>query len=290
MTSSTTLLGHGFAPVCQIAIDPTGRVWAPEAETGKIAIFDADGKLREEWAAPDDSAGPFDFTRSNGDGYGTLAFARDGSFYVLDVGNNRVQAFDAQRRFVRAWGSFGSGKGRFTDPVGIAVAPDGTIWVLDDTRSVIEHYRPDGTVIDSFDPFADQPINDGANSLAIDARGNLYMSTVSPAEVRVFDPSGKPLRAIGAGVFQDQAGDMAIDDAGRLFVTQGPDRGDALGILVFDVDGELLGGFGPVGSGADEIAFPGGIALDGKGGLTVEDSLPESARLMDLALLPPARP
>ena len=290
VTSTTDLRGRGFGPVCQIAVDPTGRVWAPEAETGKIAIFDPDGKLLEEWAAPPDSAGAFDFTRGNGDGYGTLAFAPDGSFYVLDVGNSRIQAFDAERHFLRAWGSFGGAKGRFTDPVGIAVASDGTIWVLDDIRSVVEHYRPDGTVIGSFDPFAAQPINDGANELAIDANGNLYVSLVSPSQILVFDPTGTPLRVVGAGAFSEQAGKMAIDAGGRIFVTQGPQRGDAPGVLVFDVDGTLLGGFGPLGAGDGEMVFPGGIALDGKGGLFVQDSIPESARLMHLALLPPARP
>jgi len=35
--------------------------------------------------------------------------------------------------------------------------------------------------------------------------------------------------------------------------------------------------------------FPAGIAVDGKGGLYVEDSLPESARLLHLDLQPPAR-
>lgn len=281
--------GHGLSPVCQLAVDPTGRVWVPEAETGKIAIFDATGTLLEEWSAPPDSAGAFDFTRDNGDGYGTLAFAKDGSFFVLDVGNKRVQAFDAKRRFIRAWGSFGGRPGEFTDPVGIAVAPDGTVWVLDDVRGVVEHDRPDGTVIGSFDPFADQPVNDGANSLAIDAAGNLYVSLVDPSQVLVFDPAGKPLRVIGAGTFAEQAGTMAVDEAGRLFVTQGPDRGSALGVLVFDPAGALVGGFGPSGRGDGEMVFPGGIGLDGKGGLWLVDSIPESARLMHLQLIAPAR-
>ena len=286
---TTDLRGRGFQPACQIAIDPTGRIWAPEAETGKIAIFGPDGTLGTEWSAPADSAGPFDFTRDNGDGYGTLAFAEDGSFYVLDVGNKRVQAFDASRRFLRAWGDFGDRPAEYIDPVGIAVAPDGTVWVLDDRRSVVEHYRPDGTVIGSFDPFAADPFNDGANSLAIDSHGNLYVSMFGPAAILVFDPTGKPLRTVGEGIFHEQAGDMAIDAAGRIFVTQGPDRGTAPGVLVFDADGALIGGFGPEGTGDGQLAFPGGLALDGKGGLYVEDTLPASARLLHVEIRPPAR-
>jgi hypothetical protein len=80
---------------------------------------------------------------------------------------------------------------------------------------------------------------------------------------------------------------MAIDARGRLFVTQGPDRGDAGGVLAFDADGTFLGAFAPEGGAAGELVFPGGIALDGKGGLIAEDSMPETARLLRFKLTPP---
>jgi outer membrane protein assembly factor BamB len=291
VTWSTDLRQMGFAPVCQIAVDPTtGRIWAPEARSDKIAIFEPDGTFVEEWGGSGSGPGQFDFTRGNGDGYGTLAFAKDGSFFVLDVGNRRVQHFDARRTFLGEWGGFGTRPRQFTDPVGIAVAADGSVWVLDDIRSVVERYTPDGEVIGVFDPFTQQPINRGANSLAIDGHGNLYVSSVAPSEVFVFDPKGEFLRSVGSGQFYEQAGNMSIDAEGRLFVTQGPDRGSAPGILMFAPDGSLLGGFEPSGDGVDQLVFPGGIALDGKGGMYVEDSDPGSTRLIRLELQPLAVP
>jgi outer membrane protein assembly factor BamB len=290
VTWTTDLRGKDFAPISQIAVDPQGRIWAPEANADRIAIFSPAGKLLEEWGESGTGEGQFDFSRGNGDGYGTLAFAKDGSFFVLDVGNRRVQHFDVNRRFVRAWGTFGTRPGEFTDPVGIAVALDGTVWVLDDIRSVVEHYRPDGTVIGSFDPFATDPVNKGANSLAIDPHGNLYVSGAQPSKIYVFDASGRFVKFIGDGVFAEQATHIAIDADGRIFVTQGAERRSAPGILVFAPDGTLLGGFGPLGEGEGQLVFPAGIALDGEGGLYVEDSLPESARLVRLQLLPPAAP
>ena len=88
--------------------------------------------------------GEFDLTRANGDPYGMVAFAPDGSFYVLDAGNRRIQQFDADRTFLRAWGSFGTGPGQFNDPVGLAVDADGNVHVLDDVRGVIETFDADG--------------------------------------------------------------------------------------------------------------------------------------------------
>jgi sugar lactone lactonase YvrE len=73
-----------------------------------------------------------------------------------------------------------------------------------------------------FDPFAQLPTNDGANSLAIDGQGNLYVSSVAPSRVLVFDGQGTPLRTVGEGQFYEQAGNMSIDAEGRLFVTQAP--------------------------------------------------------------------
>jgi sugar lactone lactonase YvrE len=152
------------------------------------------------------------------------------------------------------------------------------------------HYTPDGTVIGMFDPFAQLPTNDGANSLAIDGQGNRYVSSVAPSNVLVFDAKGTLLRSIGEGQFNEQAGNMSIDAEGRLFVTQGPERGSALGILMFAPDGSLIAGFGPSCDGAGQLVFPGGIALDGKGGIYVEDSDFGSTRLIRLELLPPAVP
>jgi hypothetical protein len=59
---------------------------------------------------------------------------------------------------------------------------------------------------------------------------------------------------------------------------------------MFAPDGSLIGGFGPSGDGAGQLVFPGGIALDAKGGIYVEDSDPDAARLTRLELLPPAVP
>jgi len=282
---SADLRGMGFAPAGQIAVDPTtGRIWLPEAEGNKLAIVDPKGSVVGEWAGAGGTDGTFDFTRSNGDGYGSLAFAKDGSFYVLDVGNQRVLHFDARRRLLDQWGGFGPGPGQYLDPVGIGVAGDGTVWVLDDQRSVVEQYTAAGTVLGSFDPFATTPRNDGANNLFVDAKNRLYVSGADPAQVYRFDAHGGFVDAVGAGAFHEQAGDLAVDADGRLFVTQGPQRGVAGAVLVFGADGTLLGSFVAQGSGDDQAIFPAGIALDGKGSLYLFDSWPESARLLKFTL------
>ena len=51
----------------------------------------------------------------------------DGSVYISDTGNHRIQVFDATGRLVDAWGSKGEGDGQFNTPLGVAVTTDGTV-------------------------------------------------------------------------------------------------------------------------------------------------------------------
>jgi outer membrane protein assembly factor BamB len=285
----------------RIARDPQGRLWVSDAATDRFAIFKPDGTFVEYWGTSGTGDGQFNLHRSNGDSYGSIAFAPDGSFLVLDVGNERVQVFDAKRRFVRAWGGFGSDAGRYIDPVDIAVGPDGRVHVLDDVRGVIETYDMSGKVIGSFDAF----VNAGhgantANAMAIDAAGNFYVSDIDPSQVERFDPTGKLTVTFGSpgngpGQFDEQPGAMAIDAQGRLFVDQGPQRGDLPGVLVFDKDGRYLAGFGSVGTGDGQITWPTGLLLDGSGTLFVGDDASVldptmTSRLKAFRLLAPLAP
>lgn len=258
-----------------LAQAPDGRLWVADAISDRFSIFTADGKLVESWGTSGSGDGQFKLTRANGDPYGKVAFAKDGSFYVLDSGNRRVQRFDANRKFLRAWGSFGSDPGQFNDPIGIAVDGDGNVSVLDDVRAVIETYDPAGKVLRTIPAFpAAVGSRATANQLAIGPNGHLYVSTINPLEVIELDAAGSLVRIFGApgdpGAFSEQPMGLAFDPQGRLYVTQGPNRGDAPGVLIFGPDGSYLGGFGPLGAGDADLGFPWGIVVDASG-ITVSD-------------------
>jgi outer membrane protein assembly factor BamB len=272
--SWTATSGTGFNP-WGLAQAPNGDLWASLARENRFAIFTQDGRFIETWGSGGTGNGEFDLRRANGDEYGMLAFAPDGSFFVLDVGNRRVQAFDAKRTFLRAWGSFGSEPGRFLDPVSIAVDADGNVNVLDDVRQVIEVFSPRGKVVRTVPAFPAQVRpNEGANQLQVGPSGHFFVSVVFPNLIAELDRDGSLVRTYGDGTkgfsFTEQPNRVAFDAAGRMYVTQGPQRSGP-GVAIFSPDGTYLGGFGALGTGPAEMTFPWGLVVT-KDGIYVTDA------------------
>lgn len=67
---------------------------------------------------------------------------RNGDVYVVDAGNNRVQRFDRDGRFVEQFGSAGRGNGQFDRPFGIAIDKEGYVYVADTGNKRIQKFAP----------------------------------------------------------------------------------------------------------------------------------------------------
>ena len=63
---------------------------------------------------------------------GPIDVAPDGTVYVSDSDNHRVQVFSADGRFIRRFGSLGSEPGQFTIPFDLSADADGNVYVTDD--------------------------------------------------------------------------------------------------------------------------------------------------------------
>ena len=97
-------------------IAPDGNIWVIEGQLGQFAIFSPEGERIETWGSPGSGEGQFDFLAEKWNALGDIAFAPDGSFYVADSQNARIQHFDADRRFLEAWDAAGPGDGQFILP------------------------------------------------------------------------------------------------------------------------------------------------------------------------------
>jgi len=130
------------------AIAPDGRIWVPSNENDQIRIYDQAGRLVEKWGTSGSGDGQFKFGAAgsvrNGAG---VVFAPDGSFYVLDSGNFRVQQFSRDRQFVRAFGSYGSEPGQFASAVAIGLDDGGNLYVSDAGRHDVQVFTTGGTYV-----------------------------------------------------------------------------------------------------------------------------------------------
>lgn len=73
-----------------------------------------------------------------------VAVDADANLYVTDMYNNRVEVFDAEGIFIRAWGKSGDRPGYFSRPKGIAIDADGHVWVADASQDILQCYTADG--------------------------------------------------------------------------------------------------------------------------------------------------
>ncbi len=171
-------------------------------------------------------------TGANGDWNGpkNMATGPDGSLYVLDTNNHRVQMFDAARNFIKEWGAMGAAPGQFNEPWGIAVGTDGTVYVADTWNHRIQKFDKDGNFITQWGNFGDVGTawQDnllqlyGPRAVVVDATGNLWVTDTGNERVIEFSPDGEPLDVFGGvggepGQFIEPVG-IAIDADGNFYV------------------------------------------------------------------------
>jgi DNA-binding beta-propeller fold protein YncE len=76
-----------------------------------------------------------------------VALDKDNNLYVSDTYNNRIEVFDADGSFIRAWGKAGDRPGTFSRPKGIAIDVDGHVWVADGVQDRVQCFTPEGQLL-----------------------------------------------------------------------------------------------------------------------------------------------
>jgi DNA-binding beta-propeller fold protein YncE len=277
-----------------LAVDAEGNLWITDSLHHQFQIVSPEGAYLETWGEPGSGEGQFNFENDFYPG-GAVAFAPDGSFYVVDTGNRRVQRFGPDRSFIGAWGGEGAGPGQFIWPTSIAVDDQGRVYVTDDKRSDVQVFAPDGSYLRTIGEHGFQEgqlLLASGGSVSVAADGTVWVGDRTNHRIQGFSPEGK-LRAVLSkgpdGRKLGQPGQMAVDRTGRLFVIDS----EADQMQVFAPDGGFLAAFGKVDPDAwsksdpDPMSFqyPTGLALDGRGNVYISDH--ERGRVAKFRLLPP---
>ena len=125
----------------QIRLDRQGHVWLVDG--GNHAVYECtqEGKVLRTLGTPGQyGEDPQHFHQPT-----DVVITPKGDIFVTDgYGNSRVVHFDAQGRFVRAWGKLGVGPGEFSLPHAIDVDSQGRLYVADRNNVRIQVFDQEG--------------------------------------------------------------------------------------------------------------------------------------------------
>lgn len=151
---------------------------ASAGTVARIVKFAKDGTFVKSWGKP--GAGRGEFQNPHG-----LALDSRGRLFVADRGNNRLQIFDQDGRWLAEWHQFGRPSGIYIDKRDILYSADSAS--TDRThpgwrRGIRIGSARDGRVmyfIPDADPEPKAAEPSGAEGVAVDAQGNVYGAAVN---------------------------------------------------------------------------------------------------------------
>lgn len=195
-----------------------------------------------------------------------VALGGDGSVYVADSGNHRIQVFAPDGRLVAVLGERGATPGTFDEPSDVALDQDGTILVADTWNHRVQRLRADGFPLSIYE--SPQGLF-GPRGLDV-RRGWLYVADTGGHSVALFDADGLFVGTIGLGEGEGPGElrspvDVAVTDDDRIWVV---DSGNHR-LQVFAASGEVLQTL-PVPGWSGELLREGYLAADGRGVLLTD--------------------
>ena len=225
-----------------LAVGPDELLYMTNGEH-EILVLDAHAEVVDRFGELGSDLGQFNFRRRQGDAesdLGAIAFAEDGTVFVVEGGNKRVQRFDSEWAPELTWGTEGDGPGAFLDPIGIAVSAAGEVFVVDDVRNDIQVFSSDGDYLRTIGGpgSADGELGDTGN-IRIAEDGSLVNADFGNGRVQAWDAEGVfawtlGSRGTGPGEFTEPQ-DVAFGPSDEMFVV------DDSRVQVFDAEMQLIG-------------------------------------------------
>src|SRR5215831_4077954 len=169
----------------------------------------------------------------------SVTMDKNEAIYVLQRGENAdpVLVVNRDGKIIRSWG-----KGIYKIPHSIRIDPDGNIWTVDSSSSMVLKFTPEGRKLMEIS-VGEQPAGRtgsvGTSDIAFGPNGRLFISDgYGNARILEYDSKGQRVKqwghaGKGPGEFHQPHG-IAVDDRGVIYVA---DRQNAR-LQRFDLDGK----------------------------------------------------
>ena len=176
-----------FNQPSDVVVAPGGEIFVAdghdENSNARIVKFSKDGTFIKTWGKRGSAPGEFDTPHG-------LAFDARGRLFVADRGNNRIQIFDQEGKFLEEWK-------QFSRPSGVYIDAKDVLYVADSEsnskvnpgwkRGIRIGSARDGKVtafIPDPEPDPEKVVTSGSEGVAADARGNIYGAEVGPRALK----------------------------------------------------------------------------------------------------------
>ncbi len=265
-----------------VAVDGEGRVYVADSGNNRVQVFGADGSFLREWGSTcklDTGEGCIDGGRGQFNEPWGIAVGPDGSVYVSDTWNHRVQKFTNDGQFVNMWGAFGSTGGElgqesiFYGPRSVTVGRDGNVYVMDTGNKRVQMFTPDGVFITQWggggvvDGRLDEPVG-----LGQDADGNWYITDTWNRRIQKFSENFQYVAQWAVNGWGSQSvvnkPALAVDSTRGIVYAVDPEN---YRVLAFGLDGTFKATWGLYGTDSTSFALPTGIAVGPDGKVYVAD-------------------
>ena len=166
-----------------------------------------------------------------------IAVGLNDDLYIADSRNHRILHVASDGTLLHEWGRFAdlltgdAPIGTFNEPWGVAVGPDGSVYVTDTWNHRVQKFSEDGTPIMTWgqygQPLPDVPESNGSfwgpRGIAVDENGQVYVADTGNKRIVIFDSQGNYLTDFGTAGFDpgqfDEPVDVAVSSDGMVFVT-----------------------------------------------------------------------
>ena len=221
---------------------------------GNVTTYGSNGELIISWGSSGSGEEEFNWP-------GGISISGDGSIYVADSGNGRIQKFTADGAFITTW------YGAFLQ--GLAMNGNGDLYGVNPGEKSVYGFKFDGESIGKWKYNSSTAEGSFPTGIAIDVSGNIYVADYEDYCIKKFSPDGQLIlrwgkEGTGDGEFSfekyngpDGIG-IETDGEGYIYVA---DLGNHR-IQKFTLDGAFVLKWGSEGFGDGIFYYPRGVAVD----------------------------
>jgi uncharacterized protein (TIGR03663 family) len=289
-----------------IAISPTGVRAIADTGNHRVVLLDSNGQFVEAFGSlcrmaegaasgcvDPDGSGPLELGDGQFQEPWGIAVDAQGTIFVADTWNGRIQVFDAEGNFLRKWGYFNTTNGTLGDPLalfgprGIAIDSAGNLLVADTGNKRILQFTPDGELVNQVGGGGVQlGTFEEPTAVAVDPRdGSVYVADSWNRRIQKLDAN---LQALAEWPVPSWGSEhlyykpyLTVAGNGDVYATD-PEN---FRVLVYNSAGGVKATFGNYGTEMNRFALPNGLAWNGQNNMvSVVDA--DNQRILDFASLP----